>query len=74
MTNAIASQMEDELHEHGGLAAIERLIAHPVWSEWDALHDWRCHVPVSVQAAWGSLSFESRLVAYLMAVRGESWG
>lgn len=46
--------------------AMDKLI-QPDFASAGRVHDWRNHVPGTLQAIWGQLSYESRLIIYYMA-------
>ncbi len=46
---------------------IELRITAPKWEKTRKRHDWRNYIDDDVQAIWGELPLEARLIAYIQA-------
>lgn len=51
-------------------------LQHESWTDLRQIHNWRNHIPDMIQALWGVLGDDARLVAYVMAEKvanNEEW-
>ena len=55
-------------HICGGITHLTlKMIENPKWNKAEKVHDWRNHVIDSIRNNWKELSFETRLVVYVIA-------
>lgn len=51
-------------------------LENPQWRDARKVHDWRNHIPETMQSIWDRLSMEARIVAYIFAKQAadrEEW-
>jgi hypothetical protein len=76
MVDSIQMALDQSLKDYGGKDRVISIITNPDWSHSEAEHDWRQEIYPSMRRIWGLLSLETRIVAYMLAVRCENsyWG
>jgi hypothetical protein len=67
-----AMTVYDIIRKHRDIGNMEE----PQFAKAHKCHDWRNYIPDDVRAVWKSMTFESRIMAYLVAERQakfENW-